>query len=94
MIIVAAIPSLDGVDRRALAGMQHYKRIAYPIGDGTKFKVTSIEFVYVTTPHRNQEKIDEAIALHQPASDPKLPTNCQTCLTDYPCETIRVLTEE
>lgn len=94
MILVVAIPSLNDVDRRALAGMQHYKKLAFPAGDGTRFKTTKIDFVYVTTPHHNQELIRKALALHAPVGDPELPTSCQTCLNDYPCETVRILSGE
>lgn len=90
-MLVVAIPSLDRADMRALAGIQHHKKVAFPTGDGSKFKSVPVEFVYITTPHHNQELIDKALALHTPAGDPKLPTSCQACLNDYPCETVRIL---
>lgn len=89
-MLVVAIPNLNGIGMRALAGMQHHKKIAFPTADGTKFKTTPIDFVYITTPHHNQERIDKAIALHQPRGDGL----CGRCDAAYPCETVRVLTGE
>lgn len=50
MMFTVAIPGLDGVDSRFLAGLQHYKKVAFPVGDGTKFVKTKVDFVYVTGP--------------------------------------------
>ena len=90
MMLVVAISRLDGIDRRALAGMQHHKKLAFPVGDGSKFKTAKVEFVYVTTPHNNQELIDAVLSLHRKHRD-------GSCVTDdehYPCETVRILSGE
>lgn len=50
MMIVIAVPGLDGVDMRVLAGLQHHKKLAFPVGDGKKFAQTKIDFVYITGP--------------------------------------------
>lgn len=98
MILIVAIPSLDNIDRRALAGMQHYKKLAFPIGDGSRFKSVKIDFVYVTTPHHNQELIDKVLALHTPVThySPDGTARCSSCANRpvYPCETVRILTGE
>ncbi|HEV2174238.1 MAG TPA: hypothetical protein VGR71_11760 [Nitrospira sp.] len=47
MMFVIAIPSLDGRDRKALAGMQHFKRLAYPTATGG-FRTAKVDFIYVT----------------------------------------------
>lgn len=93
MMLIVAIPGEGdgGKPRRALASMQEFKKLAFLTPSG-RFGVTKISFVGITTPHHNQELIDKVIALHAPASDPRLPTHCAADLNDYPCETVRILT--
>jgi hypothetical protein len=89
MILVIAIPSLNDKDRKALAGIQHHKKLAYPTASGS-FRTAPVDFVYVTTPHNNQELIDKVLALHQQVEV----GYCSICRTDTPCETVRILTGE
>lgn len=89
MMLIVHIPSEGngGKPRRALAGMQHYKKLAFPTPSG-KYVTTPITMVAITTPHNNQERIEAALALHRPYGD-------GTCSVDdehYPCRTVRLLT--
>lgn len=77
--------------RRVLAGLQHFKQLAFPTPSG-KFVKAPIDFVYATTPQNNQERIDKVVGLHAPDSDYPT-THCVECKADYPCETVRILTE-
>lgn len=50
MMLVIAIPDDDGRSQRALAGMQEYKKLGFPVGDGTRFAQSKVDFVYITNP--------------------------------------------
>ena len=96
MMIVVAIPSAGdgGKPDLALHGLQEYKQFAFPRDDG-KFAITPISFVYITTPHNNQERIDEELARHVAFRKDGIPGQwCGYCADNprFPCATVRTLT--
>lgn len=90
-LFVLAIPSEGdgGHPMRALAGVSEYKQIAFPTKSG-RFVKTPVAFMYLTTPHRNEERIDAVRQLHVPDNE----NRCVECRRVYPCRTIRTLDGE
>ena len=48
-MFMVSVPDNDGAADRFLAGLQDYRKVAYPTGDG-KFAQLPIDFVYMTNP--------------------------------------------
>ena len=101
MVIVIAIPGEGdgGKPRRALAGLQHFHKLAFPTKTG-KFATTPILYAYPSDTTGALERIGKAVELHKPETFDGLPeyafTSCSYCSGHpaFPCETLELLLGE
>lgn len=89
-MFILAIPGEGdgGKPMAALDGVDKFKEIAFPTGPG-KFSRTPVAFMYLTTPHRNEERIDCVKLVHCERNG-----KCAECNRPYPCRTVRLLNGE